>query len=1007
MPLFQKSVINKYLRGLDHSVVEEAWLRYVDHFLNLDFQNNVRGSKEEQYQAGFLRDLFVNIFGYTLNPDVGFNLTTELKNIRGAKKTDGAILKEGSAIAVIELKGTDTVSLDKIEDQAFGYKRNHPDCRYVITSNFEKLRFYIDDSIDYIDFNLFFLTRDDFQLLWICLHREHIMSDLPGRIKKESITQEEVITKQLYKDYSAFRRQIFDSIIKRNPDHDKLTLFKSTQKLLDRFLFIFFAEDRGLLPPNSIREIIVKWTDLRDKYDEYTPLYDRFRKYFGYLNTGYKGSQHDIFAYNGGLFAPDPLLDTISIDDDILYAHTQKLSDYDFESEISVNILGHIFEHSLNEIEEIQAELDGIELDTSKSKRKKDGVFYTPKYITKYIVDNTVGRLCEEKKTSIGIDDAQYEKGRKNRDKKIVKKLQDQLEEYRAWLLKLTICDPACGSGAFLNQALEYLIAEHQYLDTLQTKLLGGLATFPNVENSILENNLFGVDINQESVEIAKLSLWLRTAQKGRKLTSLNNNIKAGNSLIDDPEVAGDLAFNWQVEFPHVFEKGGFDVVFGNPPYVTKSFNTSQKEYFNHDYESAQYQLDLYILFMEKGIKILNSSGLKSYIVPNSWLKNLMFDKIRKYTLEHLTFLSIIPNLDNVFADASVDTLIFVASKTEQIQLTEIGQFVTSTFEIKHHVDQRRFLLNDKLVFDVEISVELSSIFSKIDSQANRLWEVSDITRGINPYDKYRGQSAEIIANKIYHANHKKDSTFVPEIRGKHVDRYNINWDNASFVSYGDWLAAPREPKYFNGSRIVCRQVLGTNLNCAYLNEEFIIDQSVFIAKFDTDNPINPLFILSQITSKLISFYFRYKANEFDKLFPKIKIGEFRKLPIIKDSPELEPTMVSLTTSIIDYSNKTQSLLNSFINFLQSKHPIEKLSKKLESWHELTFGDFLKELKKKKIKLSLSEEAEWMPYFEEQKAKALDLRQQIDTIDAEIDQMVYQLYGLTDDEIAIVEEAVG
>ena len=136
----------------------------------------------------------------------------------------------------------------------------------------------------------------------------------------------------------------------------------------------------------------------------------------------------------------------------------------------------------------------------------------------------------------------------------------EKLETYRKWLLQLTICDPACGSGAFLNQTLDFLIEEHQYIDELQAKLFGDDLVMSDMENSILENNLFGVDINEESVEIAKLSLWLRTAQPNRKLNDLNGNIKCGNSLIDDVEVAGDKAFSWKNEFPKVFENGGFNV---------------------------------------------------------------------------------------------------------------------------------------------------------------------------------------------------------------------------------------------------------------------------------------------------------------------------------------------------------------------------------------------------------------------------------------------------------------
>src|SRR5690606_22382686 len=203
----------------------------------------------------------------------------------------------------------------------------------------------------------------------------------------------------------------------------------------------------------------------------------------------------------------------------------------------------------------------------SKTKRKKDGVFYTPKYITKYIVENTVGKLCEEKKLEFGIIEEEYFTDKK-RQLKTKENLLGRLNTYRDWLHQLTIVDPACGSGAFLNEALNFLIAEHNYVDELETKLTGSSLTFTYHSESILENNLFGVDLNEESVEIAKLSLWLRTAEPNRKLSSLNDNIKCGNSLIDDPEIAGDKAFNWKVEFPQVFAKGGFDVVIGNPPYV-------------------------------------------------------------------------------------------------------------------------------------------------------------------------------------------------------------------------------------------------------------------------------------------------------------------------------------------------------------------------------------------------------------------------------------------------------
>jgi hypothetical protein len=305
-----------------------------------------------------------------------------------------------------------------VEAQAFGYKNHHPKCIYVVTSNFEKLRFYIQNAVYYLEFDLFQLTKEDFTLLWLCLSKENLLKDLPLKIKESSVVQEENITKQLYSDYSKFRSAIYNNLVKNNPDKDKLLLFKKTQKLLDRFLFIFFAEDKLLLPPNSINEIVVQWNELKDKYDEYFPLYDRFKKYFGYLSTGHAGKKYTIYPYNGGLFAPDEILDTVDIDDNILYEHTLRLSKYDFDTEIDVNILGHIFEHSLGEIENVQAEIKGEKPEQDKSKRKKDGIFYTPRYITKYIVENTVGRLCEEKKKELQIVDEEYAQWQKKQEKR-------------------------------------------------------------------------------------------------------------------------------------------------------------------------------------------------------------------------------------------------------------------------------------------------------------------------------------------------------------------------------------------------------------------------------------------------------------------------------------------------------------------------------------------------------------------------------------------------------------
>jgi len=1020
MAFFQNSVLNKHLKGQNAEMIKAAYQKFTAYFHNPAIQQNIREAKEEQFQEGFLRELFVHILGYTLNPQPNFNLTTELKNEIGAKKCDGAILQDGKALGVIELKGTDTKDLDKINVQAFNYKNNQTGCVYVITSNFEKLRFFIHHSVEHLEFNLFTLTETEFQLLWLCLRVDNLLNGVPLKVKEESLLEEEKITKQLYKDYATFRYDLWQNMVKNNARADKLLLFKKTQKLLDRYLFIFFAEDSGLLPPNSISRIIERWEILK-REDAYKPLYDIFKQYFAYIDTGRKGQKtiDDIFAYNGGLFQPDELLDTIVLDDEILYSHVMKLTNYDFQSEVDVNILGHIFENSLNEIENITAQLEGQEIDKSKTKRKKDGVFYTPKYITKYIVDNTVGKLCEEKKAKLGIIDEEYDNGRRKRKKDTIKGLDENLQAYRNWLLNITICDPACGSGAFLNQALEFLMEEHAYIDELQAQLFGASIVFQDVSNHILEKNIFGVDINNESVEIAKLSLWLRTAQKGRKLTSLNNNIKCGNSLIDDPDVAGEKAFNWQKEFPVVFDPlsgsvSGFDVVIGNPPYVqSHSIDENTKEFIYGNYKTAEYQINTYAIFIEKLISIISNSGRYSVIIPNYWLSTQYDSRLRK-----LIFLENkcdeILNVFRVFEDATVDTVILTGARTQIPLFPKMTYANSIDYNIKS-IQQRLSAIDGKL-WTTSKQVEfkntnadtLISFNEKLVLKGKKtVGFYIDGYQGMKPYEKGKGtppQTREMMQAKVYHSETKKDNTFYYLIGAANVQRFYLKRPTG-FIKYGKNLAAPRKLEIFTGPRLLLNRILSKDkIDVTYEDEIIINNTDVFnlLPKEGTETFVKP--ILAVIGSKVCSKYFKLSNINLNRqAFPKLNVNNVLAFPIPDNLDDCKDDLINFVDAIMSSFHLLMNVKDNLLNLLQSNFDIEKPSKNLQNWHELKYKDFLKELKKAKVQLSLPEEAEWMQYFNEQKKKAQELKSEIKSVDAEIDQMVYELYELTEEEIKIVE----
>lgn len=1082
MALYQASVLKKYLKQLDTTKLNKAYKKYSKYFLNSTIQENIRNSKEEEYQGIFLTELFVNVLDYTLKPKADFNLVAEYKNQTNARKADGAILSNDVAVGVIELKGTNTKDLESIRKQAFDYKANQKGCVYVITSNFEKLRFYINDATEFEEFNLFELTEEQFALFYLCLQKDNVLNNVPLKIKEASVVEEEQITKQFYKDYSLFKRELFRDLVKRNAKrlknlqnstelsdnlddevkaellrlekNVKLTLFQKSQKLIDRYLFVFFAEDRGLLPPNSTLQILDKWKADVDFGDD-RPLYAMFKQYFKFLDKGRQGTKAraEIYAYNGGLFKEDTVLDSLEIDNDLLYNHTKKLAAYDFESQVDVNILGHIFENSLNEIESVNAEIEGSDFDKQKSKRKKDGVFYTPKYITKYIVENTIGKLCDEKKTALEFKEEEYFKGRKNRNKSTIEKLVATLDEYREWLLQLTICDPACGSGAFLNQALDFLIKEHTYIDELKAKVLGGGIVFSDIENTILENNIYGVDLNEESVEIAKLSLWLRTAQPRRKLNNLNSNIKCGNSLIDSKTVAGDKAFNWQEQFPKVFDKGGFDVIIGNPPYVRQELFKEIKPYLEENYKCYNSIADLYTYFIEKGIKLMNETGVFSFILPNKFLKTSYGKGIRKVISDE-TYIQLIYDFDDypVFADATTYPLIFILNKNSnrtKFIYSEINKRANTDSPIDELLNKEKTinysnLEDDKWSF---ASVDATNIINKIKQNSIRLEELVNgkVLYGI----KTGCNDAFIIDNDDY--KNLNSSNIFKVVAGREVKRYTLDYDD-KYMIYNDWYfdldtdiklkkflsrkkevlenrAEVKQNKYpwwslsrygSNNAELLFKSKIiypRINSECNFYfdekGEHLITDNNFYIS---TDKK----YLLPILNSKLIFYFITQNA-------PTLQGGyyDFRRDYVI-DVPikKLDDISINKLSNEVDLMQKigkaNQDVIAKFRKYLISQFSIEKLPKKLQNWHELEFGEFTKEVNKaikkenkERVKneqtpiatLTKLDEMDWMDVFETKKAEAQALQQQINQTDKEIDAMVYELYGLTDDEIAIVEKS--
>ncbi len=1061
MSLFQKSVLEKYLTSFDKNELNLAYEKFLSIYNSKKIEK-IKKLKEEEYQDGFLRDLFVKVLGYTLKPDENFNMVREFKNQKDNKKADAAILKKNKAIAVIELKSTKTKDLRKVTEQAFNYRNNQINCRYIITSNFHKLRFFIDYASDFEEFNLFNLKKNDFNRFYILLNKKSILNHFPLKLKEETKFHEEKISNELYKDYSILKSKIFENLVLRNKKIDKLILFKKSQKLLDRLLFIFFAQDIGLLPINTIKKIIDRFFSLQ-KLDAYKPLYEVYKQYFSYMNEGrnFEDENENISAYNGGLFAEDEILDKLIIDDKILWSECLKISKYNFKSEVDVNILGHIFEHSLNEMEEMNAKIEGKKLEKKKSKRKKDGVFYTPKYITTYIIENTIGKICMEKYKELEILEIEFDNTFRRKDGKLNKKgkeLFKKLEDYKNWLLSLKILDPACGSGAFLNEALNFLIKEHQKIDNIIVELTQKPLRIYDTDKSILEQNLFGVDINEESVEIAKLSLWLRTAKKGRKLSSLNNNIKCGNSLIDDKKIAGEKAFIWEKEFKEIMKNGGFDIIVGNPPYVKlqglKANYQKESFFYKKKYKSATSNYDIYVLFIEKSLELIKQNGDISFILPHKFLISEFGKGIRKLLAEKKAIKQLLNfGSEMVFSDASTYTCILNLSfnnlylEFKQLKPLEITKTIKFD-KIKYDkLGSDKWNLNSKKITNIleklnKQPFKVKDIFARISqgiaSGADNIFLIKGKKGNnlIKGYSKALDKIIEIESDLVKPILKGEDVAkyknlknnyfvifpyFIKKGKGiqmteeyikinfpkayqylKENENYLRNREKGKFNNSKEWFLFSRKQgmNEVEQAKIIMRNFsFGSELT--FDNEYYYHNTNVYsLIKKDK---LNYLFYLSILNSKLMWFFMKYTSPVIKGGFVQYKTIYVNKFPLPKIVlnynlfEEIADKMLSLNKSL-------EKEKNNFLLTLQEETVCFKITKKLNKFYLLDFKNFKSELKKQKIKFSFNESNIWRNIFNEVSEELNKLEFQINETDKIIDKMVYKLYNLNDEEIKIICE---
>ena len=800
---------------------------------------------------------------------------------------------------------------------------------------------------------------NDFDFIWNTFSKEkvqegsfnkYIQSD---KNKKGTTTVDNDFLISLDK----WRVELAKNIALRNKNIDEDELNFVVQHTIDRIVFLRIAEDRGVEQyedlHNAIKQSNIKQDNVKQN-NNYQDNSQQDNYYQNLLRLFHIADQ----KYNSGIFdfKKDKISNQISIDNKVLKDIIDELyypiCPYEF-SVLSVEILGSAYEQFLGK--QISLSKKGnATIEEKPEVRKAGGVYYTPQYIVDYIVKNTIGKLIENKTPK-------------------------EVSEIK-------IVDPACGSGSFLIGAYQFLMNWHKDFYHIQhSKKSKGQKDNPltpagelttTEKKRILLNNIYGVDLDSNAVEVTKLSLLLKCMEgetketidaqtklfHDRVLPSMDNNIKSGNSLIDLDYYENEMdfgeerkikPFSWQKAFPEVFKQGGFDCVIGNPPYRTLQLGKKQESqektilnyYQSHYKASFEYKINLFALFIEKSISIVKDKGYFSFIVPNSLYNTISFKPIRKLMLDIGTFDIIMDLRYKVFDEAEIGgNAVFVYSKTKEQKETNIitlHSVENFSSPLINKVSLKDFL-NDP-DFNLTVSKDASKIFQTIYKQENivELGSIIKIYQGIITGD-----------NKKFLSNSKKTDKWKPILKGRDINRYSISFNN-TFIYYSpeDLWSNTDEKMFKVPAKIISRQTSDKIVGTLDTNGYFSLD-STHVLHLLTDK-INIKYFLGIYNSKLLNFLYQSKVQESGRVFAQVKTVNLKPLPI----------------KIIDPKNKTE---------IQHHDEIIKLVEQLLH------------LNAEKQSLTLSERIE-------------QIQSKIDYCEDKINDLVYDLYGLTSEEKKIVE----
>ena len=840
--------------------------------------------------------------------DYGFYLDDRIKFYLEAKKFNVDIHEE------------------KFANQAIKYSFNKG-ATWAILTNFETIILFnaqyiegklLDKRFFEISYNDFLDRIDQLNLLSKKSFQKNLLDKEAERVGKK--IQKVSVSNLLYKDLQNCRDILTKDLSQWNNNIDPDLLDEGVQKLLDRLLFIRVAEDRGIEPPTLIP--MVRQARGDSKKHLYQSMTEKFREFDSFYNSNLF-SEHPFEQWEEYSGATERVIH-------ILYGK-EGYYEYDFKA-MPADVLGTVYENYLSH--RLSKSKKGTTVSKDATKRKEQGIYYTPSYIVDYIVKNALGPVLDKCKT---IED----------------------------IKKIKVLDPACGSGSFLIKAAQIIFEKYQEFNSKDSKDL--------LKVSILKENIYGVDLDQQAVEITRLNLLINALTKQEKLPFLDN-IKNGNSLISgtDEELERYFGknfrdkkpFDWQEEFPEVFKQGGFDVVIGNPPYVRQEDIKEYKEIFSGLFPNvANGTADLFIYFFERAMQLLKKEGYFGFITSNKFIRTGYGKNLRIYLKNNFTILQLIDQFDQkVFEEASVDPCMIIIKKEKSPQ----NHYVC--YNYKTNVLQNT-LIDAGWTFGNKNTLDLKR---KIENEGKKIkdWKDVDIFLGIKS-----GFSKAFIVDEDKKNELKKDKNIIkPLLRGRDIKRYSIHYQKQYLILAKIDIDIKKYPLIFNYLNQFKNQLLkrtdykGEIMNwynlrpCDYYDQfekpkiiyPDISDKGGFYWDDQGYFLNNTAYIISGnvkkswiglLNSKLMNWYYKKIASGLGEKGTRYFTQFVKELPIIENTDILLPDI----EKIINLNKELQDI-----------------SKNSEKWNSI--------------------------------------KSEIEKTDKKIDEKVYKLYNLTPEEIKIVEK---